>query len=241
MSLSKPHAWIAGTVVVCLLLTLATYFLLIGPKSAQAAELRDETATTQQANEQLKLKVDELKAQFAELPQRQAELAAIRQALPESSQLQTLTRELEKRAESTGVTLMTLSPGAAVPLLAPVPVAPTPAPAIEGEAAAPVATATAQPVATSTLVSIPVTLTVVGTFESSEAFVLAVQTELVRDFLITTLNVVAEQKAAGASGGKPAVKNGDVNISMTGTVFVLRPPAEVVPVPTASPPSITTP
>ncbi len=263
MSLSKSRAWIAGTVAVCLLLTLAAYFLLIAPKRAEAAEFRTQTESAQIANQQLQAKVSELRKQFAELPQREAELSLIRQAIPEDDQLATLTRDLQRHADLAGVTLMSVAPGAPVAVVDPAAVtaaaaaaAPAPAPA-DGETAPETAPApVVVPAPTSTLVAIPVTVSVVGSFDASTAFVKAVQgyrgddaapvldetdeNYLKRDFLVQTLNVVAEEDAE-ASAGKPAVQNGDVTMAITGSVFVLRPAAAIVPVPAAIPAPTTTP
>lgn len=243
MSLTKPRMWIVGTVLVCLILTLAAYFLLIGPKRAEAADLRIQTDAAATSNDRLQIQVTELKAQFAELPQREAELAAIKQALPESAQLQLLTRELEKTAEVTGVTLTGITPSVPVPVIDPAAVVapPAPAPAAPAGAEAPVAATPVPAPPTSILAAVPTVVTVVGSFENSEAFLEAVQTSLGRDFLIQSLNVVAQQKAEAATGGRPAVENGDVTVTITGSVFVLQPAAVVVPVAVAAPAPTTTP
>ncbi len=230
LSLSKTTAWVAATVALCLVVTLAAWFLLIAPKRADAAETRVQTAATQAANAQLQLEIAELKAQFAELPQRQAELAAVKQAMPEAAQLPTLVRDLDAKAIAAGVTLMTLTPGTTVALAG-----------VGAEVAAPVDpaldTATTTPAGgaadvaaptTDTLAAIPVVITVVGNFFNAETFLKSVQTELSRDYLVQGLSIVAEKKA-DAGGGKPAVTNGDVTMTITGSVFVLRTQGDVAP------------
>ncbi len=230
MSLTKTKAWVAGTVVLCLVVSLAAWFLLISPQRAEAAETRKETVTTAAANRALELKITELKAQFAELPQRQAELAAIKQAMPEDAQLPTLVRDLDALATAAGVTLMALTPSTPVALAgpgAPV-VAPAEPAAAEGSetasptpGTAPPADATVVTPSADTLAAIPVEVTVVGNFYNVEVFLRSVQTELSRDYLVQGLSVTAED-AADAQDGKPAVKNGDVTMLITGSVFVLR-------------------
>ena len=64
------------------LLIIASYFLLIHPKMAAASDLRSQKATTDQANSQLRLDIAQLKAQFATLPAKQAELAVVQQQMP---------------------------------------------------------------------------------------------------------------------------------------------------------------
>lgn len=234
MSLSKTNAWVAGTVAVCLVLALAAWFLLIAPKRAEAAETREQTAAAQAANAQLELKIAELQAQFAELPQRQAELAAIKQAMPEHALLPTLVRALDDKADAAGVTLMSLTPSAPVAVVAADAAAVALAPAEAatdtttstpaGEAAAPEVAAPSPDI----LAAVPVSISVVGNFFNVKAFLESVQTELSRDYLVQGLSIVAETEAE-ASGGKPAVKNGDVTMTITGSVFVLRPQDSVVP------------
>ena len=124
MLANKSRTWVAGTMVLCLLLAVASWFLLIGPKRAQAADLEAQTVTVESQNQQIEARIEQLKVQFAELPQRQAELAAIRQAMPEDAALPTLVRDLDAIAEASGVTLMTLSPGTPVAVQTAPPAAP---------------------------------------------------------------------------------------------------------------------
>ncbi len=229
MSASKPKFWVIGTVVLTVLLVIAAYFLLIGPKRAEAADFRQQTEDTAASNAQLEAKIEQLKVQFAELPQRQAELAAIKQAMPEEAALPTLVRDLDAMASGAGVTLMSLAPGEPAPVGPPVgAAAPAPAPAAgsageDGGTPAPSATAAAP---SDLLASIPVSIVVVGDFYESELFLKNLQTDMPRAYLVTSLTVQAE-KEADASGGKPATKNGDVTMTIAGNVFVLKPAASV--------------
>lgn len=241
MTASRTRMWVAGTVVVCLLLAVAAWFLAISPKRAEAAELEQQTADTQASNQQLAARIEQLKLQFAELPQYQAELAAIKQAMPEDPALPTLVRDLDAMATRTGVTLMSLAPGQPAAVADPAAAAaaaPAPAPAegeategsapAEGEAAADPATTPAAGAAASTpvgaglvLVSVPVNLVTVGDFFKAEMFLKELQADMPRAFLVQNLTVQTE-KDAEASGGKPATKNGDVTMTITGSVFVLK-------------------
>lgn len=242
MASSKTRLWVLGTAVLSVLIVVAAYFLLIGPKRAEAADLQQQTAETASSNAQLESRIEQLKAQFAELPQRQAELAVIKQAMPEDAALPTLVRELDTRSAASGVTLMSLTPGAPVAVTPPAAPAPA-APAAEtsgddatGTTPAPAAT----PAPTDLLVSIPVSMVVVGDFYEAELFLKDLQTQMPRAFLVTTLNVQTE-KDAEASGGKPATKNGDVTMTITGSVFVLKPAAAAPPAAPATPPTTTKP
>ncbi len=218
MSLNRTNTWVAGTVVVCVLLSVAAWFLLIAPTRAEAAQLRDTTATTAMSNDQLAAEIETLKAQFETIEDRRAELADVREAMPIEPKLADLNRKLEAEAAAAGVTLMRVAPGAAAPVVT---AAPLPAAPVEGEAGATGETgAVAAPAPSSTLLSIPLTIDVVGPFADVSSFLQAVQTDLGRDVLVQSLSVLAED-AAPASGAKPAVANGDVSLTLTGQIFVL--------------------
>ena len=229
MRLTKSQLWITGTALLCTVILLAGWFVLIAPKRAEAADLREQTANAASVNDQLELKVAQLKADFAELPQRKAELAAIRLAMPEDAQLAALTRDLQALANGSGVTLMAISPGVVTPMytVAP-PVAAAPA---EGsEAADGEATPAPAPVAdpNAGLSAIPVSIDVVGTFDRSEAFLKGLQSGMDRRYLVDGITATAETPSP-ATGGKPAVTNGDVTFTVTGRVFVLAPAAAAAP------------
>ena len=236
MLANKSRVWVAGTLVLCVLLAVASWFLAIGPKRAQAAELEQQTVAVESENSQLEQRIAQLKVQFAELPQRQAELAAIKQAMPEDAALPTLVRDLDAMATASGVTLMTLTPGAPVAVQTAAPVAPAPAEGAEPAetapaegAAAPAAVTPAAP--TDLLVSIPTSIVVVGGFFESELFLKKLQSEMPRAFLVQNLTVAAETTSTEASGGRPATENGDVTMTLAGSVFVLKSAAAAPAVP----------
>jgi hypothetical protein len=247
MFATRTRVWVAGTVLLAVLVSAAGWFLLISPKRAEAAELEQQTEATELSNQQLEARIAQLKEQFAELPQYQAELAAIQQAMPGDPALPTLVRTLDDMADRHEVTLMSLAPGQPAAVQQPTPTAPAePAEdgAAEGEGAdadaagdaaaedaAPAAAdpaAPADPAATATpvgagmvLVSVPVTLTTVGDFFASEMFLKDLQAEMTRAFLVQNLSITTEP-GGEASGGKPATKNGDITTTISGSVFVLK-------------------
>jgi hypothetical protein len=55
---TKSRKWTAGTVVLCLLFVTAAWLLLIGPKRAEAAELRQQTSDTQASNQTLQARIE---------------------------------------------------------------------------------------------------------------------------------------------------------------------------------------
>lgn len=221
MSLSKSRLWIAGTVVLCLALSAGAWFLLIAPTRAEAAELRTQRTDAMTSNDQLESRIKVLQAEFATLDQKEAELAKVREAMPQDPELAELNRKLEAAALGAKVTLMRVTPSSPVAAVAAAP-APT---TTEGTTDS--TTTTAAP-AVSPLVSIPVSIEVVGSFANASVFIEGIQERLGRDYLIEGLNIVAEKPAA-ASGAKPAVANGDVTMTISGRVFVLAATATTSP------------
>ncbi|GAB2694361.1 hypothetical protein [Thalassiella azotivora] len=222
MAMTKARLWVIGTAVLSVLLVVAAYFLVLAPKRAEAADLRQQTEDTQFSNDLLQARVAQLRADFADLPLRQAELAAIQQAMPEDAALPTLVRDLDRLASSAGVTLLTVAPGegVAVPTaVAPAAAEAAPADAADGEAVEPAPVAPAAP--TDLLVSFPLSIEVLGSFFEVEVFLKSVQADMPRAFLVENLNVVA-MEPADAAGGRPATANGDVTMTLSGSVFALR-------------------
>lgn len=234
--MTKTRTWSAATAALCVLLIVAAYFLLIAPKRAEAADLRDQTVAQDQANQQSRLKIQQLKAQYAELPSKQAELAVIKQQLPDNPALPTLIRTLTSMADASGVTLVSLAPApptAVVVAAAPV-VAPAVAPAAAAAGApvtAPVAAAPAAP--TTSLFGIATTMIIKGDYAASTLFVQKLQAagvakegtqtakagaQMARAFLVQSIKVAPNADAATAT----KAAKGQVQTSITGQVFVLK-------------------
>ena len=116
--MSQTRAWSAGAALVGVLLIVAAWFLLISPQRSEAASLRDQVTQTDSANDTIRLETQQLKAQFASLPARQAQLAQIKQQMPDNPALSSLVRDLSKYASATGVTLVSVAPSAPGPFVA---------------------------------------------------------------------------------------------------------------------------
>lgn len=119
MALTRTSAWSLGTMGVCVALSAASWFLLIEPERAEAAATREQTVVAEQSNAQLEVRIEQLRREFADLPSRQAELVAIREALPDEPALAALIREIDVAAADTGVTLDALTSGAATAVVDP--------------------------------------------------------------------------------------------------------------------------
>lgn len=214
MLTSRTARWVAGTTLLCVALLGLSWLFLVSPQRTEAAELRDQNASTQSQNDLLEVKIAQLRAQFAKLPESQAELASILAQMPPDAGMPRLVRDLDAMSKSTGVTLSSVTPGPGQTL--------TTGTAVPGAAAAaPAATAAATAgtaaVDGSTVVAIPVTVAVDGDYFQTVAFLKQLQTQMPRAFLVT-----AVQMSAGNAGGADAsATGGNVAVTITGKVFAL--------------------
>ncbi len=246
MTATSTRTWTAAALALALVLTTATWLLLIGPERADALALREQAADAEAVNVGLQARTEQLRAQLADLPAKRAELTAVREAMPQDAELPELLRTLDRYADDSAVTLMGVSPGApVVATTATEPVATTPpvATGAVGEAA-PVVDPSV-PVT----VEVPLSMTVIGGFFAVESFLERVQSDMDRALLVTGVSMTAEAPGE-ATGGRPATVSGDVTLTITGKVFVLRdaatPPVTAVPpspldVPPPVAPAVTSP
>lgn len=239
--MSKTRTWSAATAALCVLLIVAAWFLLIAPKRAEAADLRDQTVAQDQANQQTRLKIQQLKAQYAALPAKQAELATIRQQLPANPALPTLIRMLSAMADASGVTLVSLAPAPPAPFVG----VAAPAAAVAAPVAAPVAAGTTPATGASTtqLLGIATNLVVKGDYAGSTLFLQKLQAasaaktgaQMARAFLVQSVKVAPDASTAAPSstGSVSKPTKGQVQMTVSGQVFVLKTAA----IPTVAVPS----
>jgi hypothetical protein len=71
--------------------------------------------------------------------------------------------------------------------------------------------------------SVPVTFVAVSSFQGSQAFLQNLQDSMPRALLVTDLTIAA-RKLGDAGAGRPIAANGDVELTITGNVFVLDAP-----------------
>jgi Tfp pilus assembly protein PilO len=200
--MNQTRAWSFGAAVVAVLLVIAAWFVAISPQRSEAADLRDQTTAQQQSNEQLKLKTKQLQAQFASLPERQAQLAEIKQQMPDNPALPALIRDLSSHASTAGVTLVSVSPGEPVPATPAAPVAPG-APAAGS-------TATARG---GQLLSIPTEVVASGSYADLTLYLQRLQTQMRRAVLIEGIELTPLQDQNTTKG--------PLSMKLTGQIFVL--------------------
>ncbi len=241
---AKKSTWIGGTVFIGLVIAAAAWFFAISPTMAAASEIRAEAENTRQQNELLELRVTQLKADFERLPEFKAELASIQQQIPTDAMLSEYLRQLDAIAVAHSVTLTAVTPSIpqSVVLAVPAVTAPVAEPTEPGEESAEVA---AEPVAPAGangptgFTAIPLSVTALGTYDNTIAFLHDLQNSTQRLFLVTGF-VGTAQSQQDASSGRPATAVGDQELVITGYTYAL-PDALAVPAvadPAAVPPAL---
>ena len=243
--MDKLKQWVVFTVLGVVAIVAGSWFLLVSPKHEEAGVTRDEVAAQRTANQALEVELEVLQAKAAELPQKRAALEAVTAKIPTGPDLPTLVRALTAAAESSGVQLVSVTPGAPAAPAAQAPVAP-PAPAAGAPAPAPAATpvpAAPAPAAPGAAVAgamsaIPLAIEVAGGYFDIEHFVGQLE-ELPRAVRVTALTVAPGTSAA--MDGKALSRSGGPTLraSITGSVFMATGPAAATPAPVPSSPTQT--
>jgi type IV pilus assembly protein PilO len=114
--MTASRKWTVGTALVALLVLVAGWFLLIAPKRGEVADLEAQTAEQVSTNASLAIELEQLKAANKDLPEKQAELAALQTKIPETPDLTGYIRELQDIARQADVGLVSMTPAAAVTL-----------------------------------------------------------------------------------------------------------------------------
>jgi hypothetical protein len=231
MGSSKTSTWVGGAVVVALLLLIAGWFLLVSPVLAAAGETRTAAEDVEADNELARDRIEVLKAQFADLDASKATLADLQKQVPTTAQLAAYLRQVDEQAVAHGVAVTAVSPGtpevfapvAAAP--ATTETAPTDGAGTDGSSTDSVATtAPSSPGAGASapvgLIDVPVSMTAVGSYANVLAWIQSMQEQTDRLLLVTSVTGTAQEETA-AGGGKPQTSVGDVELSVTGYLYVL--------------------
>ena len=182
--MSRIQQWAAGTVVALLLIVAAGWFLAIAPQKHKVSNLKAQSASQEQANSNLRVKLTTLKAQVPAVQSEQQVVDAVTRNIPNAPDMPDYVRALTTIAAKNGVELVSIAPAVPAAVAVPVAVVPTATPS----ASAPAATAAA-PVAAAPAVSlqaIPVQLTVQGGYWQIQQFTAALQ-QLPRSTVITSV------------------------------------------------------
>lgn len=229
-------AWIGLTLVVALLVVAAGWFVVISPTKAATAETRASVDSEMSRSLVLAKDLSTLKAQNAILGKSKAELAALTTQIPTSAGLAAFRRSLVERAQASGVTILSISTdvstavnvAAATPQAAAAPApssagaaTPSPSPSPSPSPEAPTTAATpATTVDGQVLIGLPLSISVVGTYDAVRSFIASLQTKDGRLFLVSSLGLIS-QLDNPASLGRPETVKGDVEAAIQGFLFAL--------------------
>lgn len=215
----KSKQWVALAVVAALGVLAGGWFLLVSPKRSEAADLRTQAAAQEQTNSQLKTRLQVLRAQAAALPQQTASLADVATRIPYTAAEPDLLRALQDAADTAGVELVSVAPqafaavGTGTGSATAAPAATTPA-TTGARATGPAGSA-------GTLVAMPVTITVAGTYNATEAFVAALE-DLPRAVRLTEVTL-ANGSSPTASGTVANIDDGKhLLTTLSASVYVAQ-------------------
>jgi Tfp pilus assembly protein PilO len=211
--------WVALAAVAALVILAGGWFLLVSPKRSSAADLRAQADSKQRANQALQTTLADLRAKAKGLPAQQAKLAAVAAKIPDNSAMPNLIRALNAAADSTGVELVSMAPGqptAVAPAVAAAKV--TTATATSGSTATS-PNAAAGSAAVGTLQSIPVNLSVVGSYFQVAEYLDRLE-NLTRAFRVTSFSLAPGLNPVKPDASQPALETGKVlNAAISGLVF----------------------
>jgi len=163
--------WIAGAVVISLVIIAVGYFFGVSPKLDDADELNEQAESQESLNDVLEMKLIKLRADFAKLDEYEAEIEEYEVAIPLVPQLPELIRITDDLANDAGVALTRTT--------LPLPTAVTIPSALEGA------------ISLEGLVRMSVNYEIVGDYTDIFAFVDALQQEYPRHVLIRDFQVEA--------------------------------------------------
>lgn len=245
MSSTRTAGWVVGTVFTTLVIFALTWFLVAAPKFEAAGATMLEAENARAQNDILALETAQLRADFENLEAYKAELATLQSQVPSDAALPDYLREIDRLAADHGVFVLDVAPGVAEVFTLPVVAAPaapveatdTAAAETSTEGTEPTASADtaaaaavpAGPVVPEGLVAVPFSVKVIGSYAGTTSFLEAMQTGTDRLFLVTKVDGTRQEQADGTLS-KPATAPGDVELSVSGYVYVLQ---DVVPAPTA--------
>ena len=213
--MDKLTQWIALTVVACLAIVAAGWFLLVSPKRAEAADLRDQAVAQDATNETTRAQLTVLKAQAKDLPKKQADLARVAAKIPDNPGLPSLIRALTVASTSAGVEFVSVEPGQPTPVVAAAATAAaTATPAPNGTT-----TTTAAAPSVGTLAAIPVAINVVGDYFEVEQFIAELE-DLPRALRIENLTLSPGLPPTDTKSGASADDGRSLVSVISGSVYL---------------------
>jgi hypothetical protein len=228
--------WMIGGGLVALVITLIGWFFFISPQRSNTADVKGQVSTAAQERDQLRGKLDALRAQNRNLPKYRAELAQARLALPSTSGVPDFLRTLQALGTSTHVDVTAVTVGQPTQVTAPVAAGASASP---GAAASPSSTAPSDGTTTATsagapaapagaqLFSLAITASVTGAPGALDEFLNQLQTVQPRAVLLTS----ATESSGSTGNGGAAAAAGNTSLQLSMQAFV----APNLSVPSAAP------
>jgi len=220
---AKRSTWIGGTVFLGLVVVAAAWLLAVSPKLTEASETREEAVLAEEQNALMELKILKLQADYAKLPEYKAQLAALQEGIPTEVKVADYLRELDAIGTARGVTITAVTPSSperveiAQPAVAQ---APTTDSGTQDEAAVASSTEAPSSAAPPGFTAIPVSISVLGTYDATLWFLDDLQRATKRLLVVSGISG-SSLDAQEAGGGKPATAVGDQELVITGYVYVL--------------------
>lgn len=240
---SKTTAWVAGAGVVALVIGAGAWFGVIEPTFAAASDKLKDASDQRDHNDMLEMQIAQLEKEAEHLEDYRSELGDLRTQIPLTSDLSEALQQIEAQAAAAGVTITAHTSGSPTQYTPPAPeptATPTPEPtetADSSEGSDSSSDSTQDAAAASDLYQMAFTVTTVGTYDQTVAFVDGLQLQMERLFVVSGLSFTTLEEAA-ADGGRPAVSAGDVETTITGAIYTLlsdiptEPEDESTPAPT---------
>ncbi len=198
--MTKTRQWSVFTAIAVLAVLAVGWFLLVKPQNSKVTSLKSQAASQQASNQLLVSQIATLQSEEKQLPQQQQALQKFATQVPTDASEPMIIRQLSAAAAGSGVDLVSITPGA------PTAVAAT-ATAVGGSALTPAASTG------STLVQLPISLGITGTFPNVESFFQSLE-KLPRALLVTGWSLCPDPDTSAGSGGSvscalPATPTGD--------------------------------
>src|SRR5690625_1046380 len=232
----KGGIWGAGGVFVILIIFAIAWFAFASPNLAEVKQLQQDTEVAEDQNHIHQVRLTQLQAQYEKIDEFRAELALLREQIPETHELTELSRQLDSIAETEGVFIVSILPE--LPMLLDVEElqgeADTNEVGSDADAVDPerenetddesdVATDELAEVATvagpAGFTAVPISITVLGSYEDALGFVDAVQRPEKRLIFISAINTEVQEETE-SQGGRPATGAGDVEVVIEAYAYV---------------------
>lgn len=235
---AKNTTWVGGAVFGAVVILAAGWTFAISPAMTRADDAQTETTSVEGHNTALQRTLKKLKSQYENIDASKRDVAAIETQIPTTAQLADYLREVAAVTDASGAFIVSISPG--------VPVTVVPAEVTGSEAPAPTDTTTESPSDGSTtaptespsdaapadasasagtgiagFVAVPVDITLLGHVGNVTSALASLQSSTSRLFLVTAMTGKGTD-AKEASEGKPATAKGDLELTISGYIYVLQ-------------------